>query len=195
MLQDVRGCAVFRTAQQLNSMQVLSLNEAGTCAVAIVLLCTRSAVAHVHSSMTYALSTAAHSVSDIVCVASVNALLNNMISGEDLSSPLVQFLLVCIVTVMACTIQKLLSDAVEQRETDTKHWYFFIVTDKHKAYTCGIWNRYLMHMYSVSWDTILITSPSCSGINEPWSTMSILSLLYNSMLMPNRCRFWKPNAT
>lgn len=115
MLQDVRGYAVFRTAQQLNSMQLLSLDEAGTCAVAIVLLCTRSAVAHVHSSMTYALSTAAHSVSDIACVASINALLNNMVSGEDLSSPEVRFLLVCVVAVMACTIQKLLSNAVERR--------------------------------------------------------------------------------
>ena len=115
MLQDVRGYAVFKTAQQLNSMQLLSLNEAGTCAVAVVLLCTRSAVAHVQSSMTDALSTAAHSVSDIVCVASVNALLQNMISGEDLSSPFERFLLVSVVAVMACTIQKLLSDAVQQR--------------------------------------------------------------------------------
>jgi hypothetical protein len=96
-------------------MQLLSLNEAGTCAVAVVLLCTRSAVAHVQSSMTDALSTAAHSVSDIVCVASVNALLQNMISGEDLSSPFERFLLVSVVAVMACTIQKLLSDAVQQR--------------------------------------------------------------------------------
>jgi hypothetical protein len=75
MLQDVRGYAVFKTAQQLNSMQLLSLNESGTCAVAVVLLCTRIAVAHVQSSMTYALLTMAYSVSDIVCVASVNALL------------------------------------------------------------------------------------------------------------------------
>jgi hypothetical protein len=118
MLQDVRGYAVFRTAQQLNSMQLLSLDEAGSCAVALVLLCTRSAVAHLHSSMNHALSTAAHTVSDIVCVASINALLNNMISSEDFSSPVMQFLLVSIVAVMACTIQQLLSDAsqvVQQR--------------------------------------------------------------------------------
>ena len=52
MLQDVRGYAVFKTAQQLNSMQLMSLNEAATCAVAVVLLCTLSAVTHVQSSMT-----------------------------------------------------------------------------------------------------------------------------------------------
>jgi hypothetical protein len=112
MLQDVRGYAVFKTAQQLNSMQLLSLDEGATCAVAVVLLCTRSAVAHVQTTMTNSLSTAAHSVSDIVCVASVNALLQNILSGADLSSPFERFLLVCVVAVMACTIQKLLSDAV-----------------------------------------------------------------------------------
>ncbi len=116
MLQDVRGYAVFKTAQQLNSMQLMSLNEAATCAVAVVLLCTLSAVTHVQSSMTQALSIAAHSVSDIVCVASVNALLQNMISNDNLSSPFVRFLLVCVVAVMACTIQKLLAEDMSARQ-------------------------------------------------------------------------------
>ena len=116
MLQDVRGYAVFKSAQQLNSMQLMSLNEAATCAVAVVLLCTRSAATHVQSSMTQALSIAAHSVSDIVCVASVNALLQNIISNDNLSSPFVRFLLVCVVAVMACTIQKLLAETMSARQ-------------------------------------------------------------------------------
>jgi len=115
MLQDVRGYAVFKTAQQLNSMHLLSLNDAATCALAVVLLCTRSAATHVHSSISNALSTAAHSISDIMCVASINALLQNIVATEDLSSPFVRFLLVCLVAVMACTIQKLLAEAVHKR--------------------------------------------------------------------------------
>jgi len=115
MLQDVRGYAVYKTAQQLNSMQLMSLNDAATCAVAVLLLCSRSAATHVHSSISNALSTAAHSISDIVCVASINALLQNIVATEDLSSPFVRFLLVCLVAVMACTIQELLAEAVQQR--------------------------------------------------------------------------------
>ena len=63
-----------------------------------------------------AIMTAAHSVADIVCVASINALLQNMVSGGNSSSTLVRFLLVCVVAVMACTTQNLLAEAVRQRE-------------------------------------------------------------------------------
>lgn len=115
MLQDVRGYAVFKTAQQLNSMQLMSLDDAATCAVAIMLLCIRSAATHVHSSMPYALATAAHSVSDIVCVASINALLQNIILNADLSSSFVRFLLVCVVAIIAYTIQRLLAQAAQPR--------------------------------------------------------------------------------
>jgi hypothetical protein len=112
MLQDVRGYAVFKTAQQLYSVQVFSLDDAGTFAVAILLLCTRSAAAHLHGHMSNALLTAAHTVSDVVFVASINALLQNMITNQNLPSPFVRFLLVSVVAVMTCTIQKLLASAV-----------------------------------------------------------------------------------
>jgi hypothetical protein len=137
MLRDVRGYAVFKTAQQLNSIGIISLDEGSTCAVAVVLLCARSAAAHAHISVEEhkrgekagrggdvtglpltepALITAAHSVADIVCVASINALLQDMMAGAASSSPLVRFLLVCVVAVMACTTQKLLAEAAQLRK-------------------------------------------------------------------------------
>jgi hypothetical protein len=150
MLQNVRGYAVFKTAQQLNSIGIISLDQGSTCAVAVVLLCARSAAAHAHilfqeqeqkrgekigekrgekrgentgrggdvtqlPLIESALTTAAHSVADIVCVASINALLQDMMGGSASSSPLVRFLLVCVVAVMACTTQKLLAEAVQLR--------------------------------------------------------------------------------
>ena len=131
MLQDVRGYAVFKAAQQMSSIQLVSLDDASSCAVAVVLLCTRSAAAQIHSHSATresdggnmhgrmikgAIITAAHSLADIVCVASINALLQNMVSGGNSSSTLVRFLLVCVVAVMACTTQNLLAEAVRQRE-------------------------------------------------------------------------------
>ena len=37
MLQDVRGYAVFKAAQQMSSIQLVSLDDASSCAVAVVL--------------------------------------------------------------------------------------------------------------------------------------------------------------
>jgi hypothetical protein len=124
MLQDVRGYAVFKTAEQLNSIRLLELDPASTCAVAVVLLCARSTLAPLLRQRGSApveggapggerparpLVTAAHSVADIVCVASVNVLLRTMMHDSISAAPATRFLLVCVVSVMAYTTQALLA--------------------------------------------------------------------------------------
>lgn len=132
MLQDVRGYAVFKTAQQLNSIRLLELDPASTCAVAVVLLCARSTLAPllrqraedgapveggapVGQRPERPLVTAAHSVADIVCVASVNVLLRNMMHDSISAAPATRFLLVCVVSVMAYTTQALLARKHKRR--------------------------------------------------------------------------------
>lgn len=126
MLQDVRGYAVFKAAQQLHEIQLLALHEDSTCAVAIVFLCARSAVAHVlvqkqrtqpvpHSAQQHALVVAANSISEIVFVGSVNAVLQDMMPSAPSTLSFIRFLWVCIVAVITFTIQKALADAVRQR--------------------------------------------------------------------------------
>ena len=123
MLQDVRGYAVYKAAQQLYDIQLLTLTGQSTCAVAVVLLCARSAVAHVLRAKVeegkeykqehkeeHALVVAVSSVSEIVFIASVNALLQDMMPTT--AHGFVHFLLVSVVAVMTYLTQKVLADAV-----------------------------------------------------------------------------------
>jgi hypothetical protein len=120
MLQDVRGYTVYKAAQQLYDMQLLTLEEGSTCAVAIVTLCARISVVHVllpkqhrashEEAENHALIVAASIVSEIVFIASVNMLLQDMMPAA--ASGFVHFLLVCVVAIITCTAQKVLADAV-----------------------------------------------------------------------------------
>ena len=139
MLQDVRGYAVFRAAQQLYDIQLLPLEAESMCAIAILTLCARSAVAHalVHKQANHAqanhaqgehgshedhtLVLAVTSVSEIVFVGSINAILQNMVPTT--AAGFVHFLLVSMLAVITCTTQRVLADAaraISQEHAESK---------------------------------------------------------------------------
>ena len=111
---DMRSYSVLKAAQQINSIELLFLNAGNTCALAILLLCMRSAVVILSSSITRsseannALTSAAHAIADVLCVGSINVLLQNLLTESVLTSAGVRFLSVSVTAVMALSIQKIL---------------------------------------------------------------------------------------
>jgi hypothetical protein len=112
-LRDVRSYAVLKAGQEIDRIGIFYLNPGNTCAVAILLLCMRGALTkiviptetlHVNNS----LKTAAYAIADVVCVASINILLQQSLAESSSSSRLVQFLSVSVTAIMAFSIQKIL---------------------------------------------------------------------------------------
>jgi Trk-type K+ transport system membrane component len=105
----VRGYAVFRTAAQLIDLQTFSLDTVTTFAVCVLLIGTRSAAAQVHAALrSQELMHAAHSVGDVVFVASVNVLLQQA-AGDSGSAPVaVRLLRVSFVCVLVYRAQDVL---------------------------------------------------------------------------------------
>ena len=114
VMSDMRSYSVLKAAQQINSIELLFLNAGNTCALAILLLCMRSAVVILSSSITLsseannALTSAAHAIADVLCVGSINVLLQNLLTESVLTSAGVRFLSVSVTAVMALSIQKIL---------------------------------------------------------------------------------------
>jgi len=109
LFQDVRGYAVFKTAAQLIDLQPFSLDTVTTFAVCVLLIGTRSAAAQVHAALrSQELMHAAHSVGDVVFVASVNVLLQQA-AGDSGSAPVaVRLLRVSFVCVLVYRAQDVL---------------------------------------------------------------------------------------
>jgi hypothetical protein len=112
LFQDVRGYAVFKTAQYLADLQPFSLDAVTTLAVCVLLISTRAAAAQVHEALrSKELMHAAHSVGDVVFVASVNALLQEA-TGDSESAPVtVRLLRVSFVCVLVYRAQDMLQEA------------------------------------------------------------------------------------
>jgi len=114
VVSDMRSYSVLKAVQQINSIELLFLNAGNTCALAILLLCMRSAVVILSSSITRsseannALTSAAHAIADVLCVGSINVLLQNLLTESVLTSAGVRFLSVSVTAVMALSIQKIL---------------------------------------------------------------------------------------
>ena len=115
-LQNVRSYAVLKAAQQINRFELLYFNAGNTFALAILLLCTRSAIpkdiliknlmpkTQLHDAVTMA----CYAIADVVCVASINVLLQDFLAESVSSSRVVQFLSVSVTAVVAFSIQKIL---------------------------------------------------------------------------------------
>ena len=115
-LQNVRSYAVLKAAQQINRFELLYFNAGNTFALAILLLCTRSAITkdiliknlmpktQLHDAVTMA----CYAIADVVCVASINVILQDFLAESVLSSRVVQFLSVSVTAVVAFSIQKIL---------------------------------------------------------------------------------------
>ena len=115
-LHNVRSYAVLKAAQQINRFELLYFNAGNTFALAILLLCTRSAIpkdiliknlmpkTQLHDAVTMA----CYAIADVVCVASINVLLQDFLAESVSSSRVVQFLSVSVTAVVAFSIQKIL---------------------------------------------------------------------------------------
>ena len=95
-------------------------NAGNTFALAILLLCTRSAIpkdiliknftknlmpkTQLHDAVTMA----CYAIADVVCVASINVILQDFLAESVLSSRVVQLLSVSVTAVIAFSIQKIL---------------------------------------------------------------------------------------
>lgn len=112
LFQDVRGYAVYRTAAQLQALQPFSLDAVTTVAIGVLLISTRSAASQVHAALrSQELMHAAHSVGDVLFVASVNVLLQQA-AGDSGSAPVaVRLLRVSFVCVMVYRVQDTLQRA------------------------------------------------------------------------------------
>ena len=110
---QLRSYAVLKAAQQINRFELLYFNAGNTFALAILLLCTRSAITKdiliknlmpLHDAVTMA----CYAIADVVCVASINVILQDFLAESVLSSRVVQFLSVSVTAVVAFSIQKIL---------------------------------------------------------------------------------------
>jgi len=112
-LHNVRSYAVLKAGEQINRLELMYLGSGNTFALAIVLLCTRSAFATTmidtqHHAGTRPLTIATQSIADVVSVASMNVLLQDLLAASVSPSRFVQFLSVAVTAVLVFSIQKTL---------------------------------------------------------------------------------------